>query len=64
MVRGLNIKGDSDYVLKTVADDKGFYILSVNTTGELWIPKDWPKLKSYVNGERTYLKGMKPEKNK
>ena len=60
MLMGLDIKGDSSYELKTLADDDGFYILSINTRGELWIPRDWPRLKSYVNGERVYLKGMKP----
>lgn len=64
LVGGTDIEGDSNYALKTLADDNGFYILSINTTGELWIPKDWPKLKSYINGEKTYLKGMKPQSDK
>lgn len=62
MVRGQDIKGDASYELKALADDTGFYILSINTQGELWIPRDWPRLKSYVNGEIEYLKGMKPKK--
>ena len=62
MVRGQDIKGDASYELKALADDAGFYILSINTQGELWIPRDWPRLKSYVNGEMVYLKGMKPKK--
>lgn len=64
MVRGQDIKGDASYELKALADDNGFYILSINTKGELWIPRDWPRLKSYVNGERVYLKGMKPKEKK
>lgn len=64
MVRGQDIKGDASYELKALADDTGFYILSINTKGELWIPRDWPRLKSYVNGERVYLKGMKPKEKK
>ena len=60
MVRGQDIKGDASYDLKTLADDAGFYILSINTKGELWIPRNWPRLKSYINGEMEYLKGMKP----
>ena len=24
--------------------------------GELWIPREWPRLKSYINGERVYRK--------
>ena len=64
MVRGQDIKGDASYELKALADDTGFYILSINTKGELWIPRNWPRLKSYVNGERVYLKGMKPKEKK
>lgn len=62
MVRGQDFKDDSNYSLKALADDTGFYILSINTKGELWIPRDWPRLKSYVNGKMEYLKGMKPKK--
>ena len=64
MVLGQDFKDDSNYSLKALADDNGFYILSINTKGELWIPRDWPRLKSYVNGERVYLKGMKPKEKK
>ncbi len=64
MVRGQDIKGDASYDLKTLADDTGFYILSINTKGELWIPRDWPRLKSYINGEMVYQKGMKPKEKK
>ena len=64
MVRGQDFKDDASYSLKALADDTGFYILSINTKGELWIPRDWPRLKSYVNGEMVYLKGMKPKEKK
>lgn len=64
MVLGQNFKDDSNYSLKALADDTGFYILSINTKGELWIPRNWPRLKSYVNGEMVYLKGMKPKEKK
>ena len=64
MVRGQDIKGDASYELKALVDDNGFYILSINTKGELWIPRNWPRLKSYVNGEMEYLKGMKPKEKK
>lgn len=64
MVLGQDFKDDSNYSLKALADDTGFYILSINTQGELWIPRDWPRLKSYVNGEMVYLKGMKPKEKK
>ena len=64
MVLGQDFKDDSNYSLKALADETGFYILSINPKGELWIPRDWPRLKSYVNGERVYLKGMKPKEKK
>ena len=64
MVLGQDFKDDSNYSLKALADDTGFYILSINTKGELWIPRDWPRLKSYINGERVYLKGIKPKEKK
>ena len=56
MVSGQDIEGDSGYSLSSSADDKGFYILSFTTKGELWIPREWQKLKSYINGELIYLK--------
>lgn len=64
MLRGQDIKGDASYEVKALADDTGFYILSINTKGELWIPRDWPRLKSYINGEMVYQKGMKPKEKK
>ncbi|MBQ4392821.1 MAG: hypothetical protein II826_06920 [Prevotella sp.] len=64
MLRGQDMKGDASYDLKALADDTGFYILSINTKGELWIPRDWPRLKSYINGEMVYQKSMKPKEKK
>ena len=49
------------YNLSCMRDGDGFHILSITTESELWIPREWPKLKSYINGEKTYLKGMKPK---
>ena len=56
MVSGQDIEGDSSYSLSSSADDKGFYILTFTTKGELWIPREWRKLKSYINGELIFLK--------
>ena len=47
------------YNLSCMRDGDGFHILSITTESELWIPRDWPKLKSWINGEKTYLKGMR-----
>lgn len=64
LVEGSGWKSDNDYSLRLVRDDDGYHILCLNTQGELWIPWDWPNLKSYINGEKTYIKGMEPKEEK
>ncbi len=44
------------YDLKCFLDEDGFHLVSITTIGELWVPKDWQKLKSWVNGKRVELK--------
>ena len=53
-----NELGDSDdyYYLGYYRDLVGLHILSITTNGELWIPKEWTKLKRWVNGKKTYRK--------
>lgn len=46
------------------ADEKGYYFLLLNTKGSLFFPKEFSSLKSFVNGEKTYFKGMKPKDKK
>jgi hypothetical protein len=46
------------------ADEKGYYFLLLNTKGHLFFPKEFSSLKSFVNGEKTYYKGMEPKKEK
>lgn len=46
------------------ADEKGYYFLLLNTKGNLFFPKEFSSLKSFVNGEKTYYKGMEPKKEK
>lgn len=41
-----------DYALYAYKDKAGFYFLSIVTDGDLWIPRGWPRLKSWVNGVR------------
>ena len=36
------------------ADEQGFYFLVTKTQGALWIPKEFTKLKSMVNGKKEY----------
>ena len=54
IVEGHDIRGDKDYHLKCMMDEEGYHILVITTKGELWTPKDWQKLKSYINGEKVY----------
>ena len=44
------------YYLGYYRDLVGLHILSITTKGELWIPKEWTKLKRWVNGKATYRK--------
>ena len=44
--------------------DNDFHLLSISTKGDYWLPYDWEKLKSYINGKKVYLKGMKPKEDK
>ena len=53
-------EGDDDYFLSCMRDEDGYHILSITSKGDRWVPRDWPKIKSYINGEKVYLKGMKP----
>ena len=64
IVTGQNFKDDKEYYLSCMCDrDGNYHILTLNNKGELWIPRDWQKLKSYINGKRVYLKGMEPKKD-
>lgn len=45
---------DMNYHLCIYMDDDGFYFLYATTEGEIWMPRDYPKLKSWINGQRTY----------
>jgi hypothetical protein len=36
--------------------EDGLHILSITSKGEGWMPKEWQKLKRWVNGKATYRK--------
>ena len=63
MVKGVEHKGSDEYYLSFLRTQEGFHILSLRNKGERWVPREWWKLKSYINGEKVYLKGMEPKKN-
>lgn len=48
---------DRDYELNVFLDEQGFHLVSITTLGELWVPRDWQSLKSWINGQGTFLKG-------
>lgn len=57
ILSGYGLEHDADYTLMYGLESDGFlHILSLCTDGELWVPRDWYKLKSYINGERVYRK--------
>ena len=44
------------YNLRCYQDEDGLHILSLTTKGILWIPKNFQKMKRWVNGKVTYRK--------
>lgn len=41
--------------------DGGFHFLVLQTRGVEWVPLEFLKLKSFVNGKKTYFEGMAPK---
>ena len=48
---------DDNYYFFFYPMEDGLHILSITSKGEGWIPKEWQKLKSWINGKKEYLKG-------
>lgn len=44
------------YRIRCAENAQGYHILVFKTKGVLWIPREWSKLKSIVNGKKTYVK--------
>ena len=62
MVKGNIHKGSDEFFLCCKREQDGSYhILTLNSKGVYWVPVDYAILKSYVNGEKTYIKGMEPK---
>jgi hypothetical protein len=38
--------------------EDGLHILSITSKGEGWMPVEWEKLKSWINGKKEYLEGI------
>ena len=45
-----------DYYFFFYLMEDGLHILSITSTGEGWMPAEWQKLKSWINGKKEYLK--------
>ena len=65
IIKGNIYKGsDEFYFCCHRIEDGNYHILTLNSKGVYWVPRDWASLKSYINGEKTYIKGMEPKKDK
>ena len=49
--------GDINYYFFFYLMEDGLHILSITSKGEGWMPMEWQKLKSWINGKKEYLKG-------
>ena len=47
---------ENQYSLGYYRDEEGLHFFSTVTDGELWMPKEWTKIKRWVNGKATYRK--------
>ncbi len=48
-----------NHFLIVCSDVRGYYFVVCETRGAMWFPREWGVLKSFVNGKKTYIKGMK-----
>lgn len=56
---------EAEYYSISVRNDQfGFHLAITQTDGVEWIPSHWPNIKSFVNGEKTYFKGMEIQEPK
>ena len=63
MLRTMNLQEGYDHHYVFVCSDvRGYYFLFCNTKGALWVPRESLILKSFINGKKEYVKGMKPKK--
>jgi hypothetical protein len=50
-------RDDNNYYFFFYLMEDGLHILSITSKGEGWMPMEWQKLKSWINGKKVYLKG-------
>ena len=56
ILQGIEYKNGKNYILTVLRRDDGLHILSFSSKGSAWMPKEWYKIKSYINGKLVYLK--------
>ena len=65
LIGGNIYKGSDEFYLCCKREQDGnYHILTLNSKGVYWVPVDYAILKSYINGEKVYLKGMEPKEDK
>ena len=63
IIKGNIYKGGDEFHFYCKREEDGLYhILTIKSKGVHWVPVDWASLKSYINGEKVYIKGMEPKK--
>ena len=63
MLRTMNLQeGYDQHFVFVCSDVRGYYFLFCDTKGALWVPRESLILKSFINGKKEYVKGMKPKK--
>ena len=50
--------------IRVQAADHGFHFLILNTRGAEWIPTEWYRLKSIINGKKVYFEDLMPKESK
>ena len=60
-VVGNGYKDFKNYTVYFHRSDDGLHILFFSSEGSAWMPKEWYKIKSYINGKLVYHKGAEQE---
>ena len=58
----LDSKDPKSYTISVIWDDYGLHFVIAQSRGNFWVPMDWYVVKTFVNGKKTYFKGLEPEK--
>ena len=45
--------------IRAEVDPRGYYVAIADTENNYCVPKEWYMLKSFIDGKKEYVKGMK-----